>query len=177
MCYLSKNSSKYFSFCDTIFSSRERSGRICYLPYCIFQKIKKGTPPWYVKVGGHPMESVSHGLWEEKWGGVSSFIKEHKCANFSQNFLSMEYSENPIASRWQEQPPLKTFLSLFYKSKALAHAKSLLPSAKGLFFFYVESSPSTFMHRLREHSCHSEYNMHGPKIYYWLIHDYGFTCS
>jgi hypothetical protein len=23
---------------------------------------KKGTPSWYVKVGGHPMESVSHGL-------------------------------------------------------------------------------------------------------------------
>jgi hypothetical protein len=23
---------------------------------------KKGTPPWYVKLGGHPMESVSHGL-------------------------------------------------------------------------------------------------------------------
>jgi hypothetical protein len=32
------------------------------------------------------------------------------------------------------------------------------------------------MHRLREHSCHSEYNVHGPKIYYWLIHDYGFAC-
>jgi hypothetical protein len=26
------------------------------------EKRKKGTPPWYVKVGGHPMESVSHGL-------------------------------------------------------------------------------------------------------------------
>jgi hypothetical protein len=26
------------------------------------EKIKKGTPQWYVKVGGHPMESVSHGL-------------------------------------------------------------------------------------------------------------------
>jgi hypothetical protein len=25
-------------------------------------KEKKSTPPWYVKVGGHPMESVSHGL-------------------------------------------------------------------------------------------------------------------
>jgi hypothetical protein len=25
-------------------------------------KRKKGTPPWYVKVGGHPMESFSHGL-------------------------------------------------------------------------------------------------------------------
>jgi hypothetical protein len=23
---------------------------------------KKGAPPWYVKVGGHPMESASHGL-------------------------------------------------------------------------------------------------------------------
>jgi hypothetical protein len=23
---------------------------------------KRGTPPWFVKVGGHPMESVSHGL-------------------------------------------------------------------------------------------------------------------
>jgi hypothetical protein len=26
------------------------------------RKEKKGTPPWYVNVGGHPMESVSHGL-------------------------------------------------------------------------------------------------------------------
>jgi hypothetical protein len=23
---------------------------------------KKGTPPWYVKVGGHPKDSVSHSL-------------------------------------------------------------------------------------------------------------------
>jgi hypothetical protein len=29
---------------------------------------KKSTPPWYVKVGGHPMESVSHGLRKEKVG-------------------------------------------------------------------------------------------------------------
>jgi hypothetical protein len=37
---------------------------------------KKGTSPWYVNVGGHPMESVSHGLRKEKrWGGVPSFIK------------------------------------------------------------------------------------------------------
>jgi hypothetical protein len=26
------------------------------------KKEKNGTPPWYVKVGGHPMDSVSHGL-------------------------------------------------------------------------------------------------------------------
>jgi hypothetical protein len=26
------------------------------------EKKEKGTPPWYVKVGGHPKDSVSHGL-------------------------------------------------------------------------------------------------------------------
>jgi hypothetical protein len=71
MCYLLKKPSKYFSFCDTVFSSWGRTGRICYIPYCFIpknknkkekRKKKKGTPPWYVKVGGHPMESVSHGL-------------------------------------------------------------------------------------------------------------------
>jgi hypothetical protein len=45
------------------------------------------------------------------------------------------------------------------------------------FYFYVKSSSSIFMHRLREHSCHSEYNVHSSKIYYWLIHDYGIACS
>jgi hypothetical protein len=67
------------------------------------RKEKKGTPPWYVNVGGHPMESVSHGLWKEKrWGGVPSFIKEHQSANPSlKNLLTfcMEDSKNPIASR------------------------------------------------------------------------------
>jgi hypothetical protein len=67
------------------------------------KKIEKGTPPWYVNVGGHPMESVSHGLRKEKrWGGVPSFIKEHKSANLSlKNLLHfcMEDSKNPIASR------------------------------------------------------------------------------
>jgi hypothetical protein len=64
-----KNLQKYFSFCDTVISSWGRSGRICYLPYCFIPKRKKekkrnkkDTPPWYVNVGGHPMESVSHGL-------------------------------------------------------------------------------------------------------------------
>ena len=67
------------------------------------KKKKKGTPPWYVNIGGHPMESVSHGLRKEKrWGGVPSFIKEHKSDNLSlKNLLHfcMEDSKNPIASR------------------------------------------------------------------------------
>jgi hypothetical protein len=66
------------------------------------------------------MESVNHGLWKEKWGGVSSFIKEHKSANLSlKNLLSMEDSKNPIASRWQEQPPLKKDWSLYFTNEKL----------------------------------------------------------
>jgi hypothetical protein len=41
-----------------------------------------------VNVGGHPMESVSHGLRKEKGGEelfIKSFIKEHQCAKFSKN--------------------------------------------------------------------------------------------
>jgi hypothetical protein len=37
----------------------------------------------------------------KKWGGVPSFIKEHKSANLSlKNFLNIEDSKNPIASWW-----------------------------------------------------------------------------
>jgi hypothetical protein len=46
--------------------------------YNLILKEKKGNPPWNVKVGGHPMESVSHGLRKEKGGEeCQSFIKEH----------------------------------------------------------------------------------------------------
>jgi hypothetical protein len=58
------------------------------------KKRKKGTPPWYVNVGGHPMESVSHALRKEKGGKErQNFIKEHQCAKFSKNSepLSLVY--------------------------------------------------------------------------------------
>jgi hypothetical protein len=38
------------------------------------------------------------------------------------------------------------------------------------FYFYVESPPSIFIHRLRETSCHSKYNVHCPKVFIdWFI--------
>ena len=65
----------------------------------------------------------------------------------------------------------------FNTSIALFKIKSsstwLLPASlcEGPFFyFYVESSSSKFMHQLREHSCHSECNVHSPRIIIdWLI--------
>jgi hypothetical protein len=101
---------------------------------------EKGTPPWYVKVGGHPMESVSHGLWKEKWGVVPNFIKEHKYANFSKNLeplstcLVWKIARTPLPVVDKNNHLSKQFLSQFYKWKALAHIKSLLPSVKGLSF-------------------------------------------
>jgi hypothetical protein len=70
MCYLSKNLQNTSHFV-TIFSAH---GDVV-VGFAIFhivlfqkekkrkkRKEKKGTPPWYVNVGGHPMKSVSHGL-------------------------------------------------------------------------------------------------------------------
>jgi hypothetical protein len=98
MCYLSKNLQNTSHFVS-LFSAH---GDVV-VRFAIFHIAysKKGTPPWYVNVGGHPMESVSQGLRKKRWGGVPSFIKEHKCANLSlKNLLHfcMEDSKNPIAS-------------------------------------------------------------------------------
>jgi hypothetical protein len=50
----------------------------------ILKERKKVSPPWYVNVGGRPMESVSHGLRKEKrWGGVTKLYKrEPMCQIF-----------------------------------------------------------------------------------------------
>jgi hypothetical protein len=65
------------------------------------------------------MESVSHGLWEEKWGGVPSFIKEYQCANFSKNSkllstcLVWKIARTPLLVIDRKQPHLKTiFISV-----------------------------------------------------------------
>jgi hypothetical protein len=75
MCYLLKNLQNTSRFV-TLFSAH---GDVV-VGFAIFhivysknkkrekKKRKKGTPPWYVNVGGHLMESVSHGLRKEKGG-------------------------------------------------------------------------------------------------------------
>jgi hypothetical protein len=109
----------------------------------IKKKKKKGTPPWDVKVGGHPKDSVSHGLWKEKWGGVPNFIKEHVYANFSKNSeplstcLVWKITSTPLPVVDRKTTSQNNFLSLFYKWKALAHVKSLLPSAKGAYLLLL----------------------------------------
>jgi hypothetical protein len=67
MSYLSKKKLQNTSHFVTLFSAHgDVVVRFAIFHIVLFQKTKKekkkGTPSWYVKVGGHPMESVSHGL-------------------------------------------------------------------------------------------------------------------
>jgi hypothetical protein len=104
MCYLSKKPSKYFSFCDTVFSSWGRSGRICYLPYCFIPKRKKnrkkerkkGTPPWYVNVGGHPMENLPPPASSYAHQPYNMFIGKVHDASMPN---SLQNKENPDSPR------------------------------------------------------------------------------
>jgi hypothetical protein len=63
MCYLSKNLQNTSHFMTLFSAHGDVVVGFAIFHIVIFQKRrKKGTPPWYVKIGGHPMESVSHGL-------------------------------------------------------------------------------------------------------------------
>jgi hypothetical protein len=69
MCYLSKNLQNTSRFVTLFSAHGDVVVGFAIFHIANFQKEKKrkkerknGTPPWYVNVGGHPMESVSHGL-------------------------------------------------------------------------------------------------------------------
>ena len=76
--------------------------------------------------------------------------------------------------RWHDLHLSKYFFNTsiaFFKIKS--SSTWLIPASLcewPFFYFYVESSSSKFMHQLREHSCHSECNVHSPRIIIdWLI--------
>jgi hypothetical protein len=69
MCYLSENLQNTSRFVTLFLAHGDVVVGFAIFHFVLFQKRKKknkrkkkGTPPWYVNVGGHPMKSVSHGL-------------------------------------------------------------------------------------------------------------------
>jgi hypothetical protein len=65
MCYLSEILLNTSRFVTLFLAHRDVVVGFAIFHIVLFQKEKrkkKGTPPWYMNVGGHPIESVSHGL-------------------------------------------------------------------------------------------------------------------
>jgi hypothetical protein len=79
----------------------------------------------------------------------------------------MEDSKTPLSVIDMKQPPLKTqfFISVIQMKSSSTCLITATLCEGPFFYFYVESPPSTFMHHLREHGCHSEYNVHCPKVF------------
>jgi hypothetical protein len=179
-----KKPSKYFSFCDTVFGSWGRSGRICYLPYCFIPKRKK--------------KALLHGMWMlvgTRWNRLAMVCERKKMVRRSAKLYKrapkcQSLSKTCLLFVWKI---VKTLLSVIDKDNHLSKPNFYLSVLQikssstclitaslcegPFFYFYVESPPSTFMHHLREYSCHSEFNVYSSKVYHWLIYNCGFTFS
>jgi hypothetical protein len=130
---------------------------------------KKGTSPRYVNVGGHPMESVSHSLRKQKKVGRSAklYKRAQKCQSLSKN-CSLFYVRTPllVVDKNNHLSKPNFYLSVLQMKSSSTCLITASLCEGPFFYFYVQSPPSTFMHRLREHSCHSEFNVHSPKVYH-----------
>jgi hypothetical protein len=117
---------------------------------------------------------------KKRWGGVPRFIKEHKSANLSlKNLLIFVWkivrTPLPVVNKDNHLSKPNFYLSVLQMKSSSTCLITASLCEGHFFYFYIESPPSTFMHYLREHSCHSEFNVHSPKVYHCLIYDYGFT--
>jgi hypothetical protein len=127
-----------------------------------------------VNVGGHPMQSVSHGLRKEKrWRGVPKLYKRAPiCQIFKELGTTLTCLLWKIVRPHCQSLTRNNHLSKpkFYLSVLQMKSSSTCLITASLhegpfFFFYVESPPFILMYRLREHSFHSEYNVHCPKVF------------
>jgi hypothetical protein len=108
---------------------------------------------------------------KKRWGGVASFIKEHKSANLSLSKTCFIFvckivrTPLPVIDKSNHLSKPNFYLSVLQiKSSSTCLITTSLREGP-FFYFYVESPPSIFMHYLREHSCHSEYNVHYAKVF------------
>jgi hypothetical protein len=89
------------------------------------KKEKKALLQRNVKVGGHPMESVSHGLRKEKrWVGVPKLYKIAPMCQISKNseplsLFIMDDSKSPLLVVDIEQPHLKRNFYLCFTNEKL----------------------------------------------------------
>jgi hypothetical protein len=102
MCYLSKNLQNTSRFVTLFLAHGDVVVGFAIFHIVLFQKEKKGSPPWYVNVGGYPMNRLAMVCERKKVGRSAKLHKRApKCKSLSlKNLLHfcMEDSKNPIAS-------------------------------------------------------------------------------
>jgi hypothetical protein len=115
-----------------------------------------------------PEDSVSHGLCKKRLGGVSLYKYKYLGTALTWVVWKIASTLLPVVDKSnhlsKQAYSIKHF-SLFYKIKS--SSTCLIPASlcEGPFFYFnVESPSSCFMHQLREHSGHSEFNVHCPKV-------------
>jgi hypothetical protein len=113
---------------------------------------KKGTPPWYVNVGGHPMESVSHGLRKkEKVGRSAKFIKRaQKCQSLSKTCFIFVWkivrTPLPVVDKSNHLSKPNFYISVLQMKSSSTCLITASLREWPFFYFYVESPPSIFIH-------------------------------
>jgi hypothetical protein len=172
MCYLSKNlqnTSRFvtlflahgdivvgFAIFHIVYSKKKKKEK-----WKGKKKRKKGTPPWYVNVCGHLMDSVSHSLRKEKKGGRSAklYKRAQKCQSLSKTCFIFVWkivrTLLPVVDKDNHLSKSNFYLSILQMKSCSTCLITASLYEGPLFYFYVESPPSTFMHHLREYSCHS----------------------
>jgi hypothetical protein len=147
----------------------------CHFDVGLFHVIEQEVPYWRFSMV-HIYLQWQEPAWDSKSSSMRfgySYFTGHEVFNlwFVKHMLHNCNRINSNHSRclWWGQWELKASkYHNFWRFIKLAITASLCEGP--FFYFYVESPPSTFMHRLREHSCHSEYNVHCPKVFIdWFI--------
>jgi hypothetical protein len=107
MCYLSKNLQNISHFVTLFLAHGDVVVGFAIFHIVSFQKEKKrkkrkkGTPPWYVNVGGHPWNRLAMVCERKKVGRTAKLYKRHQSVNLSLKnllYFYMEDSKSPIAS-------------------------------------------------------------------------------
>jgi hypothetical protein len=98
---------------------------------------------------------------KKRWGWEPSFIKEHKkvpislwktCFIFVWKIVRTPL---PVVDKDNHLSKPNFYLSVLQMKSSSTCLITTSLCEGSFFYFYVESPPSTFMHCLREHSCHS----------------------
>jgi hypothetical protein len=96
----------------------------------------------------------------KKVGRIAKLYKRAQSANLSQKLAlffvwKIVRTPLPVVDKNNHLSKPNFYLSVLQMKSSSTYLITASLCEWPFFYFYVETSPSTFMHRLGEHSCHS----------------------